>query len=508
MKFLKVIFSRFFWVAAALVGELVLVVLAAAYFNEYFMWAQIFSAVLALVIILHLLTKKQNAEYKIPWIIMVLVMPIFGLTIYILFANPRLTKKQSKALKLITARCQRLTGKQTNKQEIENVLNENIGIETYLNNTSYTQGSLNNRTKFYKTGMEYFTDLINDLKKAEKFIFMEYYTVHKGFIWNTIHRILKEKVKQGVEVRFMYDDMGTVSLLPSNYYKKLIKEGINCRKFNPFKPVLSAVYNNRDHRKITVIDGKVAYTGGINLADEYANIIQPFGMWKDSGIKIEGPAIANMTIMFLQMFDMNINAISSYKKYLNIKYEKFDEPGYVHPYGCGPYPFYQEKVGEGSILQLVNMSKKYVYITTPYLIVDHNMLTALKNAAYRGVDVRIVVPHIPDKKVIFEMTKSNYKPLLEAGVKIYEFTPGFMHSKQIIIDDVAGIIGTINLDFRSLVHHYECGVMLYKTNSLVDIKNDFIELFRVSEEKTLKNFKRSKVSHAINAAFSLITSMM
>ena len=387
------------------------------------------------------------------------------------------------------------------------MLGDYYGMEKYLRETSFMRGFTDSKATFFKTGTEFFNDLIQELEKAQKFIFLEYFTIDNGFIWNNIHRILKEKAAAGVEVKMIYDDMGTIGKLPANYYKKLQAEGIKCYKFNRFTPILTAVYNNRDHRTIAVIDGKAAYTGGINLADEYANIVTPFGMWKDSAIKVQGKAVYAFTLMFLQMYISNNKIEEDNTKYFELDYEKFDD-GYIHPFGCGPLPYYKEKVGEGSFLNLINSAKKSIYITTPYLIVDHTMLLALKNAAYKGIDVRIITPHIPDKKAIFNMTRSNYKPLMEAGVKIYQYTPGFIHSKQILVDDEIAIVGTINLDFRSLVHHFEDGVLLYKNSCIKDIKSDFEDTIRVSELVTNQNFKMSKFSQVMNALLSLISTMM
>lgn len=439
---------------------------------------------------------------------MILVMPYTGLLLYLMFANPKLSRRKTKYIKKIADKCRKVTVvSHEEDRKIKSMLGDYYGLEKYLRHTSYMRGFTNSRASFLKTGSEFFNDLIKELEKAKDFIFLEYFTIDNGFIWNNIHRILKEKAAAGVEIKMIYDDMGTIGKLPANYYKKLQQEGIKCYKFNRFTPILTAVYNNRDHRKIAVIDGKVAYTGGINLADEYANIKTPFGIWKDTAVKVEGEAVYAFTLMFLQMYISNNKIDEDNTKYFKVKYEEFDD-GYIHPFGCGPLPYYTEKVGEGSLLNLINSAKKSVCITTPYLIVDHTMLLALKNAAYRGVNVRIITPHIPDKITIFSMTKSNYKPLMDAGVKIYQFTPGFIHSKQILVDDEIAIVGTINLDFRSLVHHFENGVLLYKNECIKDIKSDFEELIRVSELVTNENFKMSKFAQVMNALLSLISTMM
>lgn len=505
MKFFKVLFSRFFWVALTLIAELTLVIFAILKFNEYFIWLESLSLIIAFFVVLHILSKKQNAEFKVPWLVVILVLPFVGLTWYLMFANPQIGKLHTWNMRRIKSNCDNYTHK-PNNEEIKDYLGDYAGFENYLQANSFMPGSISSKTTFFKDGKSYFEDLISELENAKKYIFMEYFTIDNGFIWQKIHSILKEKVKQGVEVRLIYDDMGTVSKLSGAYWKKLRKEGINAIKFNPFKAILTSIYNNRDHRKIVVVDGKIGYTGGINLADEYANIINPLGMWKDTGIKVEGEVVNNFITMFLQLSDMKKKP-TDYKKYFVNEHIKFND-GYCNVFGCGPWPYYKEKVGEGTIINMINAAKRRVFITTPYLIVDYSMAQALKNAAFRGVDVRIICPTIPDKKAIFNMTRSNYKQLLEAGVKIYEYTPGFIHAKQVLVDNDLAFVGTINLDFRSLVHHYEDGVLLYKNSCIKDIEADFIETLRVSRERTLENFKMSRMEMIKNSLLSLIISML
>lgn len=327
-------------------------------------------------------------------------------------------------------------------------------------------------------------------------------------MWDSIHEILRRKAESGVEVRLMYDDIGTVGMLKSGYFKKLRKEGINCYKFNPFRPVVSGIFNNRDHRKITVIDGRVGYTGGVNLGDEYINENKRLGHWKDTALKIRGSAVENLCKMFLQAFDMTAKSVSDYAKYLDIEYERFADEGYIHPFGDGPKPYYAEQVGENNYINLINRAKKYVYITTPYLIIDHNIESALRNAALRGVDVRIIVPHIPDKKLVFNMTRSHYPYLMQTGVKIYEYTPGFIHAKSLVADDEFAFVGTINLDYRSLVHHYECGAVLYKTPCIALIKEDIDATIAVSQEVTKENYRMGRFARAVNSVLTIFAPML
>ncbi|MBE6124577.1 MAG: cardiolipin synthase [Erysipelotrichaceae bacterium] len=506
MHKLKIFFNRFVIISLMILLELYILVLTLTYFNTYYNWVRILGVILSIAVFFHIINRKQIPEFKLPWLFLMIVFPLLGTILYVMFSSNRMTKKQNACFGEIEEEFKKLAN--ISNQNIEKELKEYRGIDQYLKNTAHTQGHLYNKSKFYRVGEEYYEDLLIELKKAQKFIFMEYFIVEEGKMWNQIYQILVDKVQEGVEVRFLYDDLGCIGKLKGKFYKKMREKGINCCRFNPFKPILSGIHNNRDHRKITVIDGKVAFTGGINLADEYINEKELYGHWKDTGLKIEGSAVTNFTMMFLQMFDVNRLVKSDYKKYLDVKTPKFEnESGCVHPFGCGPAFFYKEQVGENNYLNIINNAKKYLYITTPYLIIDYNISIALKNAAYRGVDVRIVTPSVPDKKIIFNMTRSNYKHLLEAGVKIYEYQPGFIHAKQLICDDNLAFVGTINLDYRSLVHHYECGVMLYNTNSIKEIKDDFNFLFRTSHLKTEENFKMGRFAQFINNILSLFSSM-
>ena len=323
--------------------------------------------------------------------------------------------------------------------------------------------------------------MLEDLKRAKKFIFLEYYIVEEGLMWDSMLEILEEKVAQGVEVKMLYDDIGCMVTLPGDYTVHLRSKGIDAHKFNKVIPRMTVAYNNRDHRKILVIDGQISYTGGINLADEYINRIERFGHWKDSGIRIDGPATQAFTRLFLMNWYINRGEISDFDQY-HLENQTRHGSGLCIPYGSGPKPIYKTKVGKIVYQNLINQAEDFVYITTPYLIIDYDLTEDIKNAAMRGVDVRIVTPHIPDKKLIQLVTRGAYPDLLSAGVRIFEYTPGFIHSKQMIVDDRFAAVGTINLDYRSLVHHYENAVLLYKTESIADIRKDFEEIFEQSQE--------------------------
>jgi cardiolipin synthase len=335
-----------------------------------------------------------------------------------------------------------------------------------------------------------FQDMLEELKKAEHFIFMEYFIVEDGKMWGSILEVLEEKARAGLDVRFIYDDLGSVSLLPTGYDKQLEAKGIRCIAFNPFVPLLSLVMNNRDHRKITVIDGHTAFSGGVNLADEYINEKVRFGHWKDTGFMLKGEAVWNYTVMFLRMWNAFRHTDTDYEAFRPQIYhpEAFLSDGFVQPYGDTPLD--DEVVAENVYLNILNQARDYVYIFTPYLIIDHEMNTALCLAAKRGVDVRIVTPGIPDKKVIFQLTRSYYPPLLKAGVRIYEYTPGFLHAKSYVCDDETAVVGTINMDYRGLYLHFECGTCFYRNSIVEQVKQDSLATMEKSRELALSDTRQ------------------
>ncbi len=427
---------------------------------------------------------------------------------YLLFANRKLSKRQIRSIRKTKENMLSAQIPIHDKHAVKDFLSYNSSLEQYLISSTGTFGHLDNKVTYFNGGEEFFEDLKKSLSSAKSFIFMEYFIIAYGKMWNQIHTILREKIREGVEVRVMYDDIGTLGRVKTDFFKTLEKEGIRCVKFNPFRPIMSGIHNNRDHRKITVIDGVIGYTGGINIADEYINATHPYGHWKDSAIKICGSAVVNFTAMFLEMFDSATSEISDYNRYLHINCPKYENQGYVHVFGDAPSPFDKEMVGEGTLINMINSAKEYVFITTPYIVIDYALQTALRNAGLRGIDVRIVTPHIPDKKIVFNVTRSHYKSLMEAGVKIYEYTPGFIHAKNVLVDDKLAFVGTINLDYRSLAHHFECGALMYDSPCVVDIKQDFDSLFKVSEEKTLENFKMNKLVRLVNSMLAIFFPML
>ncbi len=453
----------------------------AAFFwlNEWFPnWLSVTIMVLLYIsTILAIVNRNMPPESKVTWLL-IAVVPVFGSLLYLMFGERRLSKKEMKQLENMesmefredNSRELRLKLKEENKAVygmVKSLLSMDHNADLY-NGTSST---------FFPLGDQMFKQLLEDLRSAKKFIFMEFYIIDEGLMWDSILEILIEKVKEGVEVKLLYDDIGCMATLAGNYTKRLRKLGIDAHKFNKVIPRLTVAYNNRDHRKILVIDGQIGYTGGINLADEYINQIERFGHWKDSAVRIEGRAVKALTRLFLMTWYINQGEIEDFDKY-HMENRAVDGEGLYIPFGSGPKPIYKSQVGKAVYQNMINQATDYVYITTPYLIIDYDLTEDIRNAALRGVDVRIVTPFIPDKKLIQIVTRGAYPDLMEAGVKIYEYLPGFVHSKQVLVDDEIAVVGTINFDYRSLVHHYENAIWMYETPEIPKIRADFDNIER------------------------------
>ena len=464
-----------------------IMVLTFTYLGNYSTYMNGVISLLSFITAIYIFNEKGNPAFKMTWILFVFLVPVVGVGFY-------LFTKAGIGTKYLGARLEKLRVEtepymQQNEYVVHamkggRVANANLSHFLYNQVGFPTYG--NSQAQYFPLGDDKFPVLIEELNKAEKFIFMEYFIIGEGYVWDTVLEVLRKKVKEGVEVRLMYDGTCSISLLPYEYPKQLREYGIQCKEFGPIVPILSTSQNNRDHRKIFVVDGKVGFTGGINLADEYINVASRFGYWKDTGIRLAGEAVWSMTVMFLEMWNYINHSSEDYKQFMPQVYQKepFEGDGFVQPYGDTPLD--HETVGENIYLNIINHAERYVYIFTPYLIIDNEMLVSLCNAAKRGVDVRIVTPGIPDKKMIFLLTQSHYEPLLKCGVKIYQYTPGFIHAKSFLCDDKIGTVGSINLDYRSLFLHFECGVFMYKTKALMQLKEDCMDTFAASEEMTLE----------------------
>ena len=478
----RLLMSKYGFSIAIILIELVLVFGIILYMSQIapIIWVTLVFLI-SVATVIAIVNRSMSPESKVTWLIVTFV-PVFGPLLYLMFGERRLSKKELKQLQeLNSIAFHENNGRQLHLQLQETDKSAYGIINALLHMDSNAEVYDHTDSQFFANGEEMWQQMLEDLKRAEKFIFLEYYIVDEGLMWDSILEILEEKAAQGVEVKMLYDDIGCMATLPGDYTVHLRSKGIDAHKFNKVIPRMTVAYNNRDHRKILVIDGQISYTGGINLADEYINHIERFGHWKDSGIRIDGPATQAFTRLFLMNWYINRGEISDFDQYHLENQTRFGS-GLCIPYGSGPKPIYKTKVGKIVYQNLINQAEDFVYITTPYLIIDYDLTEDIKNAAMRGVDVRIVTPHIPDKKLIQLVTRGAYPDLLSAGVRIFEYTPGFIHSKQMIVDDRFAAVGTINLDYRSLVHHYENAVLLYKTESIADIRQDFEEIFEQSQE--------------------------
>lgn len=484
-KFFSFFISRMFIVFALIAIQAWIIISLFFYFDDQSEVIRTIFWIMSLIMALYIVNKRQNPSYKLAWIIVILVLPVFGVLMYIFFSQRKLTKSMRGKAKMEFEKTKCLLGQdQRIAQELRQKNMDALCQSEYIRRSSMFPIYDKTQTEYLASGEAFFEHLKEELEKAERYIFMEYFIVQEGEMWNSVLDILKRKVGEGVDVRFMYDDMGCARTLPTGYYRRLREMGIKAAVFNPLRPELSSIFNNRNHRKITVIDGHTAFCSGANLADEYINAIERFGHWKDGAVMLKGAGAWSFTMMFLQAWNFMMNEDTDYSIFHPdcAILDKVESDGYVQPYADDPMD--DEYVSENTYINMVGRAKQYLYINTPYLILDNEFITALQNAAKSGVDVRITTPHIPDKKMVFLLTRSHYEELLEAGVRIYEYTPGFIHTKTFVCDDEFGIIGTINLDYRSLFLHYECGVWLYGTKSIAQLKEDYVQTLKVCKEVT------------------------
>ena len=480
------------------------IVATLCYFVPYFYlaaWAT------EIVCVIRIIASDDNPDYKVPWLLFVLILPIAGFMLYFMFYSRKLQKK-------FVRRLDELKRYQYNKDstEIEKMIaDESLLAASQAKMLSEISGSqlfTNTKQTYFSSGENMFKSMVCDLEHAEKFIFLEYFIIEEGKFWNTILEVLKRKAKQGVTVRVLYDDIGCMSTLPGNYAKILRSYGIEALPFSRLRGNADSEFNNRSHRKILVIDGRIGYTGGVNIADEYINEIVRFGHWKDTAIRLEGEAVWELTRLFLSDYGINVKKLPDDRLECYPKSNSIDEKGFVIPFGDGPYPLYHRRVGKSVIQTMLAGATNYMYMTTPYLIIDNDLCCSIESAALRGVDVRIIVPHIPDKKLVFEMTKSFYSRLIKAGVRIYEYTPGFLHAKSYVADDEYAMIGTINLDYRSVVHHFENGVWMYRCDSIIDLKADIVQTLEKSIEITPQMLKTGLLTRSIRAIVRIIAPML
>lgn len=477
-KLINIIFSQKTTIILMLLLQFVQIFVMFTILNENYNYLSILFSTLGIGVAIYIVNTDRNPAYKLAWIVPLLIFPVFTSILYLILANQPYKRKVSNAYvkKNLDTRCY-LPEDTDLTEKIKTEDPELYRLVRYLDDSAGFPAYGCEDVTYFPLGEDKFASMVTEMRKAEKFIFMEYFIVDDGEMWGEILDILVEKASAGVEVRLIVDGMGSQFTMPAKDKKAIEKAGGRVIIFNKFRPMISTIQNNRDHRKILVIDGNVGFTGGVNIADEYINRLIRFGHWKDTAIMIRGQAVWNLTMMVLQMWEVITHESTDYEKYRpSLSYENTSSQGIIVPYSDTPLD--SEKIGRMVYMSMINTSKKYLYISTPYFIPDNEILTSLELAAKSGVDVRIITPHIPDKWYIQCITRSYYIELLNMGVKVYEYVPGFIHAKNCLSDDKRAVVGTINFDYRSLYLHFEDAAFMQDTACIPDIKEDFDDLFK------------------------------
>lgn len=480
--------ARMIFVTFSVALEVTFIFLIIHWLGEYAPWIEVLLRIAAFLLILGIYSQDKSASIKMPWLILIMAFPVLGTVLYMLIGLSGSTRKMRQRYEQIDRiLLPLLVQDERIKNSLEEMSPAAAGIAHYLKEHSGYPSYRNTDVIYYSDAADGLEAQLKDMALAEHFIFMEYHAIEEAEAFDRILDVLKDRVAAGVDVRIFYDDIGSIGFVNTDFVKRMEALGIKCRVFNPLFPLLNVFFDNRDHRKITVIDGQVGYTGGYNIANEYFNLTHPYGYWKDTGLRLEGDAVQSLTVTFLEMW----NAVKEddeddrdFLQYLPKSTHIAAENGFVIPYADSPLD--EVHVGEDVYISVAEQAQHYVYYMTPYLIITDEMNHAFSLAAKRGVDVRIITPGIPDKKIIYAVTRSYYNRLVKNGVRIYEYTPGFCHAKMCVSDDLLATCGTINLDYRSLYHHFENGCLLYGCGSVVDIKRDFDETFPQCEDVTEK----------------------
>lgn len=479
--------SRAITFALAIIVQFIWIFTLLLFLTRFYPVISIGASVIAIGVVIGFFSKNMNTTFKLTWSVLLLAFPLFGVIIYFLTGHSSVNKRQIRKFNAVSDRI-RLRGEEINREPVNmDSLDLSIANQSrYISEIAHYAPHFGCDVRYYNDAALCFRAMLEDIKKAHKFIFMEYHAIDDCPFFEELVDILEEKVKAGVEVRMIYDDLGSIIFINRDFANDMQARGIKCRVFNPIVPTINVLMNNRDHRKITVVDGKVSYTGGFNLADEYFNLVSPYGHWKDTGVRIEGSATMNLTTLFLEMWNQiaNTDKDEEIDAFIRESYyaRTFDSKCLTQPYGDTPLD--DENVGETIYQNLISAAKKYVWISTPYLICDDETLNTLTLAAKRGVDVRILIPGIPDKKFVYSATKSYAATLAKRGVRIYKYTAGFNHAKQVVCDDEVATCGTVNFDYRSMYYHFENGVLFTNSEAVKSMREDFEDVFEQCEEVT------------------------
>ncbi len=494
-KITSLLTNRLFLTGFLIVLQLIWLILLMTALEQVAHWIDTIFIFISICVDLYIISRQGNPSYKILWLLFIGIFPLLGCLMYLIFGHGRPSRRMRACFKKGR---ESLNEPPSLTHPVEQLPCRPASLCTYLTNYSYPLYQ-NTQTQYYSLADKMFPQFIEDLNAAKHYIFMEYFIIADGIMWENVKTILKEKATAGLTVRFVYDDLGSVTCLPKKLREELTAAGVEVLSFNPFRPALSAVMNNRNHRKITVIDGYIGYTGGFNLADEYINQKLRFGHWKDTAIRLYGEGVFPLTQMCLEMWNAFHETKDKLSQYSPYRYhpDPFPSNGYLQPY-CNS-PFNHEEMARDVFIDLLAQAEHHAYIFTPYLAVDDTFHAALCTAAQRGVDVQIITPGIPDKRLVYAMTRSYYEPLIRAGVKIFEYSPGFLHAKNWVIDGKMGVVGTINLDYRALYLHIEDAILLYNNDNIAQMEEDFIQTRELSRRVTLedcKNQPHNRLWHA------------
>lgn len=489
-KLINLVTSRLFWMCLAFLVQFAVIFFSLYYF-ENLQDLPVAFRIIGFIVAVAVFSRNDSPEYKLSWIMFIMLVPVFGCAMYLLFGNKKSSRKEARRMKAYSEKMAEhsIDSYPECVRDLSGVLSpEDARLSSYVSGLSESRVFGKTSCRYFSLGEKCFPAMVEELEKAQSFIFMEYFIYEKGVFWDTILEILRRKASEGVDVRVMYDDMGSINTLPIGYYRELRSYGIKCIAFNPIHFSLNHKLNYRDHRKVTIIDGNVAVSGGINIADEYINNRIKFGQWKDNGFILKGEGVWDYTYMFLQLWQF-----AGPREYQDSDFSRFMptrsamDDGFVQSFGDSPLDYHN--VAENAYMQVINSANDYVWIATPYLLLDNAMINALTMAARSGVDVRIVTPAVPDKKLVYALTKANYGNLLNNGVRVFEYVPGFIHSKMFVSDDKRSIVGTTNMDFRSFYLHFESGTIFYGGTVVKSVREDFEDIFDLSREVQLKDFQ-------------------
>ncbi|OON92923.1 MAG: cardiolipin synthase [Candidatus Epulonipiscioides saccharophilum] len=502
------IYNRVFITTVIAVLQIILFLILFVQFLEISVFVSVALYFLSLGFIIYLVGNSEPGAYKLTWIVIIHLLPLLGIIIYLLWGEKAPAKKLKDKVNRSIAKIEKcLTEDQETNQHFYADNTRAYSTAKYLKKATHYPAFEGTNVKYFPLGEEYFHDMLNHLSLARNFIFMEYFIISEGHMWGEILEKLVERAEAGVKIYIMYDDMGCLTTLPWKYRQELeyAHPNIKCTVFNRIKPIAGIVANHRDHRKILVIDGKIGFTGGINLADEYINEIVRFGHWKDTGIMLDGPAVWGLTCLFIEMWNVASDIALNPMDY-KVEQEYHENAGYVQPFGDNPLD--DVTVGQNVYIDIINQAQESIYIMTPYLVLDDMTKNSLMLAARRGVDIHILTPGIPDKKSVFRITRMNYIPLLKAGVNIYEYIDGFLHAKSIVADSKIGMIGTINLDYRSLYLNFECGVYMYNNPAILDLEKDKKDTIDQCQKIELEDMQLSVMDKAINGILMVFAPLM